>query len=146
MALSEQQRERLYELRAKDTENQAKAQEDAEEREFMARELVVSLEARGLKRDSDFKVVDNALGGLFAVRRPDTRAIRNWESSTDKQKQNLEWMIGLLRHYIIEPDEKAPAKALLWAQTCAQRPGLCWQTSSAFVELMGVDLEAAQKK
>ena len=46
-----------------------------------------------------------------------------------------------MRHYI-EPKDKA----LPWAQTCAQRPGLCWQTAEEFVGLMGVDREAADRK
>ena len=146
MALTDQQRERLYELRAKDAELATAAQEEADSREYAVRELVLSLEAKGAKRDADFKIIDNTLGGLYALKKPDTRAIRNWENASEKQKLSLEWQIGLLRHYIIEPDEKAAGKSLLWAQTCAQRPGLCWQTSAAFVELMGVDLESNQKK
>lgn len=146
MALDERQRDRLAELRASDAEREAKAQDDADARELEARELVLELEARGMKRDADFKVVSNPLGGVFALRKPDTRAIRNWESASEKQKLSLEWQIGILRHYIVEPDEKAPGKGIVWAQTCAKLPGLCWQTSTAFVELMGVDVEAFQKK
>ena len=146
MALDETQRDRLAELRALNAERAARQSDQADERELEAEELAVTLEARGMKRDSDFKLIDNALGGVYALRRPDTRAIRNWENASEKQKLSLEWQIGILRHYILEPDEKAPGKALLWAQTCAQRPGLCWQTSTAFVELMGVDVESHQKK
>lgn len=146
MALTEQQRERLAELRAADAERETKEQEAADERELEARELAVLLEGKGLKGGVDFKVIANSLGGVFAVKKPDTRAIRNWENAGEKQKLSLEWQIGLIRHYIIEPDDKAAGKALLWAQTCAQRPGLCWQTSNAFVELMGVDIESVQKK
>jgi hypothetical protein len=144
--LDDTKRDRLAELRARDAERESKAQEDADVRELEARELQIALEEKGLKVNADFKVIVNPLGGVFALRKPDTRAIRNWENASEKQKLSLEWQIGLLRHYIVEPDEKAPAKALLWAQTCAQRPGLCWQTSTAFVELMGVDVEAHQKK
>jgi hypothetical protein len=87
------------------------------------------------------------------VRKPDSRAIRNWEQADEKKKTNLEWMVGLLRHYIIEPDPKRvpegstlSPRGIEWAQACAPRPGLCWATSNAFVELMGVDIEAFQKK
>ena len=122
------------------------AQAEADERELEAEELAATLEAKGQKRGADFVVVSNRLGGVFALRRPDTRAIRNGENASDKNKLSLEWNIGLLRHYIVEPDEKAPGKALLWAQTSAQRPGLCWQTASAFVELMGVDVDSYNRK
>ena len=146
MALTQEQKDRLAQLREEEVSRAQDARDEADLRELEARELTATLEARGLKRDAGFKVIVNARGGVFAVKKPDTRAIRNWENAADKDRLNLEWMIGLLRHYIVEPDEKAAGKALLWAQTCAHLPGLCWQTSAAFIELMGVDLEAAQKK
>lgn len=146
MALTQEARDRLAELREQDVERSALAKESAEERELEARELGATLEARGLKRDLDFKVIDHAMCGVYAIRKPDGRAIRNWDNASDKEKLTLEWLIGIMRHYIIEPDEKAPAKALQWAQMCGQRPGLCWTTSTAFIQLMGVDTEAHQKK
>lgn len=153
MALTEEQRERLAELRGKDIDLETEAQDARDARELEARELRLTLEGRGLKADVDFKIINNPLTGVFAVRKPDARGIRNWEQGTEKQKTNLEWMVGMLRHYIVEPDEKAmPEKGTLgprgieWARLCAQRPGLCWACASAFVELMGVDVEAVQRK
>ena len=113
---------------------------EAEVRDLEAAELTAALVAKGQKSGHDFIVVKNRFG-VFAVRQPDTKAIRVWEKADDKTKLSLEWQIGVLRHYI-EPAEKA----LLWAQTSATRPGLCWATSNAFVELMGVDVDAVQKK
>lgn len=166
MALDDKQRERLAELRAAETDRQARAQEESEALELEALELRAALESVGLKEGSDFKIVVNALGGVYAVRKPDTRAIRNWENATQKQQLNLEWVISLLRHYILMPGEVAIPKAahgqsapemapgvrpegsrgIEWSQMCAQRPGLCWQTLRAFLELMGVDIEGAEKK
>lgn len=145
MALDEARRSRLAELRATDVDRETRETEAAEERELEARELAATLEQQGQKRDVDFKVVVNAIGGVYAIRKPDGKAIRNWEQASEKSKLSLEWMIGILKHYIIEPDERAPGKSLQWAQTCAQRPGLCWATSTAFVELMGVDVNAQKK-
>jgi len=146
MGLDEGRQSRLAELRALDAEREAKAQEAAEERELEARELAFSLEQKGLKEGHDFKVLVSAIGGVFAIRKPDGKAIRNWELASEKQKLSLEWQIGLLRNYIVEPDEKSPTKGIQWAQLSAQRPGLCWKASTAFVELMGVDVEERQKK
>lgn len=146
MALDDTQKERLAALRHARMEREAKERDEADARELEAEELAALLEGRGLKRDADFKIVANRLGGVFALRRPDMRAIRSWENAKEKDRLSLEWNVGLLRHYIVEPDDKAPTRALLWAQTCAQRPGLCWETSTAFVELMGVDLDDKQKK
>lgn len=150
MAITDQQRERLAELRAADVDREAKKQEEADLLELEARELATTLEARGEVGGVDFKIIASTLGGVFAVRKPDGRAIRNWEQASEKQKLSLEWQIGLLRHYIVEVDEKAPggagARGIVWAQKCAGRPGLCWATSAAFVELMGVELDSSQRK
>lgn len=147
MTLTDEQRARLAALREGDAERALEAAEAADARELEVRELRALLEGRGLKDGVDFKVVDNKLGGTYAVKKPDSRAIRNWEQADDKKKQSLEWLIGLLRHYIVEPDEKTPgARATVWSQTCAQRAGLCWDTANAFVELMGVDVESHQRK
>lgn len=150
MALDDKQRERLAELREAEASRQQRAQEDAEARELEALELRAALEKHGLKEGVDFKIVANALGGVYALRKPDARGIRNWENATDKQRANLEWTIGMLRHYVVEPESPETQalgnRGIVWAQMCAQRPGLCWQTAVAFVELMGVDLEGVQKK
>ena len=148
--MDDKQRERLAELRAQDIEREAKKQEEADLRELEARELVLNLEDKGLKRDIDFKIVSNPIGGVYALRKPDTRAIRNWEQASDKQKLSLEWQIGLIKHYIVDPDEKDPTaqdkRGIAWAQMCGARPGLCWQTVNAFGELMGMDIEGTQRK
>lgn len=147
MALDEKQRERLAELRMASTNREAAEQDEADARELEGEELAATLEAKGLKRKVDFAIVVNRLGGVYALRKPDARAIRNWESASEKQKISLEWAIGLVRHYIIDADgQAAGSRGIAWAQMCAQRSGLCWQTTTAFVELMGVDIEAIQKK
>jgi hypothetical protein len=140
MALDEKQKERLAHLEREADERATEDASEAEVRKLDAAELTASLVAKGMKPRHDFIVVNNRFG-VFAVRQPDTKAIRVWEKADDKTKLQLEWQIGVLKHYI-EPVDKA----LLWAQTCATRPGLCWATSNAFVELMGVDVDAVQKK
>jgi hypothetical protein len=144
--MDDQQRQRLAAHRQAEAEREASAQEEADLRELEAHDLAASLEGKHGKRGVDFEVINNALGGVYAIRKPDTRANRNWEQASEKSRLSLEWMIGLLRHYIIEPDEKAPGKANQWMQACGARPGLCWQTAEKFVEMMGIDREAAQKK
>jgi hypothetical protein len=147
MALDEQQRDRLAELRQASAVRATEARDESDARELEGEELAMALQAKGLKRDVDFAIINNPLGGVYALRKPDTRAIRNWESASDKQKLQLEWQIGILRHYIVDPDEKQEgARGLVWAQNSALRPGLCWETSTAFVRLMGVDVEGLQKK
>lgn len=161
MALTEQQRERLAALREKDAERDTASQDAADARELEGRELVLACEAKGWKEGHDFKIVSNPIAGVFAVRKPDARGIRTWENATEKQRLTLEWVISFLRHYIVgldeqpmpqagqKPEDGRPlegAKGLVWAQASAQRPGLCWQTSRTFLELMGVDFEALEKK
>jgi hypothetical protein len=125
------------EARAKRAEEE---RDKADALELEAFELEAKLEAKLGKSGEEFAIVNNRFG-VFAVRKPDTRAIRNWERATDKEKLSIEWMLGLLRHYI-EPTEKA----IPWAQLGAQRPGLVWQTGEAFVELMGIDRSKLEKK
>lgn len=139
--MDDTQREKLAEFRQKASERDTAEQEASDLRELESHELVATLETKGLKHGSDFEIINNRLGGVYAIRKPDGRAIRNWEQASEKNKLSLEWQIGLLRHYI-EPQDKA----VLWAQTCAQRPGLCWQTADRFVEMMSVDREGLARK
>jgi hypothetical protein len=133
--------DRLAELRQKRGEAEAAEAQAADDRELAAEELAIVLEQKlGGKRGEAFQVINHRFG-VFALRKPDTRAIRNWEQANEKQRMNLEWMIGLMRHYI-EPSDKS----LTWAQVCADRPGLCWHTGNIFVELMGADQAAIAKK
>lgn len=139
--MDDAKRARLAELRAAETERLAAEAEADEERELEERELAATLAATLGKRGVDFEIVSNKLGGVYGVRKPDTKAIRNWEQADEKKKTSLEWQIGLLRHYV-EPEDKR----LTWARTCAERPGLAWQTADAFVTLMGVDRDGLAKK
>ena len=155
--MDDTQRERLEELRKKDIEREQLAQEDADARELEARELQANLEARPsmggvagatMKDGTDF-IINNRLGGVYALRRPDGRGIRAWEQASDKQKLSPEWQIGLLRNYIVDPNPNNPQKGMRgieWAQQCAQWPALLWMTTNAWIELMGVDRELLAKK
>ena len=140
MALDDKQKERLAELQKQRAESEQAETDRALERELAAEELAVKLAPALGKRGEDFAIISNRYG-VFGLRKPDAQAIRNWERAEEKQKLSLEWQIGILRHYI-EPKDTA----LPWAQTCAQRPGVCWQTAEAFVELMGVDRETVARK
>jgi hypothetical protein len=150
MPLDDKQRERLEELRKSASQRQADEQDAADARELEAEELAAKLEAQGLVRGADFEVINNRLGGVYAVRRPDSRALRNWEAADEKKKGNSEWQIGLIRHYIVDPEGTDPkaqgSRGIVWAQTCAQRPGLLWQTTNAFIDLMSVDRDVATRK
>jgi hypothetical protein len=121
-------------------ERQEKEQDESEGRELEAFELSDKLEATLGEPRKGFAIINNR-AGVFAIRKPDTRAIRTWEHATDKQKLSAEWLIAYLRHYI-EPKEKLQT----WMALCAERPGLLWQTSDAFVELMFVDRGMLEKK
>lgn len=138
--LSEEQAKRLEELRTVREKREAAEAQAAEIRELEAEELALTLETQGGRRGEDFEVLTNRFG-VFAITKPDTQAIRNWEKAVDAQKASLEWQIGILRHYIVPMDRQ-----LVWAQTCATRPGLCWQTAEAFVDLMGIDRSRLEKK
>lgn len=140
MPLDEEKQKRLDALRTKREELALAEQQDADERELQAEELAATLEETIGKRGVDFAIVSNRFG-VFALRRPDTQAIRNWERADDKKKLSLEWQIGLLKHYIV-PE----STSLLWAQTGAQRPGLVWQTSNEFVDLMGLHTDGGDRK
>lgn len=147
--MDDKQRERLEELRKADAERETREQEESDLRELEARELQASLEAKSLKKGTDFEIVSNRLGGVFALRKPDTRAIRNWEQADEKKKLSSEWQIGLIRNYVVDPDDKDPQKGrrgLEWAASCAKWPGLLWQTTDAWVELMSVDRDGIAKK
>jgi len=73
-------------------------------------------------------------------------------------KLSSEWQIGLIRHYVVDTDVPTAApganqqatpsgkRGLEWAQACAKWPGLLWQTTNAWIELMSVDREAVAKK
>lgn len=144
--MDDKQKERLAELRQREAER-GQADQDADDaRELEALELGTAIEAKGLRRGVDFAIVSNRLGGVFALSRPTGKSIRAWELATEKQRLNLEWMIGFLRPMIVEPDGATEKRAIVWAQMCGQRPGLCWQTANAFVELMGVDREERDRK
>lgn len=119
-------------------EERAAAEERArEDRLILAEELSASLQG---VRGVDFQIVTNP-HGVFAVTKPDSQAIRTWEMAPEKKKLSLEWMISYLRHYIV-PKERS----LEWCQICATRPGLLWDTSNAFLALMGVDVHEQEKK
>lgn len=132
--------ERLVALRQKQAERDQAEKEAGDARELEALELVEVLEAKIGARDVEFAIVNNRFG-VFAVRKPDTRAIKNWERASEKEKLSVEWQLGLIRHYI-EPAEKA----IVWLKLGAERPGLVWQTSEAFVDLMGIDRSKLEKK
>lgn len=164
--MDERQKERLAELRQREAERGQAAQEADDARELEALELSASLESKGATRGADFLLVSNRLCGVFAIRKPGGKEIRTWEMAKEKDRLNLEWMISFLRPMIVDPSEveipkvqagqtpphMAPdarvhgRRAIEWAQQCGQRPGLCWQTANAFVELMGVDREAHDRK
>jgi len=150
MALDEAKKERLAKLRAEEAERQTREQEEADERELEALELTAALEGRGQKRGVDFVVINNR-AGVFALKKPDTGAIRRWEAAKEKERLSLEWQIGFLGKYIVELDEQAvkagrPPQGLTWQQTSQKFPGLCWQTANAFVDLMAVDRSETEKK
>lgn len=132
---------RLEAMRARQAAR-AKAEEEGEQlRALEASELEERLEGETKgKRDQAFAIVNNRFG-VFGLRMPDTQAIRNWQSAPDAKKETLEWQIGILRHYILPTERAIP-----WAQLATERPGLCWQTASAFVDLMGIDRSLTEKK
>lgn len=130
--------EAMHTRRKEQADQEEKAQE-LRQLEVFELEQKLEGELKG-KRGVDFEIIDNRFG-LFALRRPDTRAIRNWEQASDEKKQSLEWQTGVLRHYIYPSDQQIP-----WAQLATERPGLCWQTANAFVDLMGVDRSNLEKK
>jgi hypothetical protein len=136
------QRKRLEELLKAKADKQAKQDEADQLRQLEEEELSVKLEQElGGPRGDAFEVINNRFGGVFAIKRPDVQAIRNWEKADEKKKVNTEWQIGLMRHYI------APAeKQIAWAQVCADRPAVCWQTAEAFVTLMGIDRRQLDSK
>ncbi len=139
---SELEADRLKRLAVaqKAREDRQQAEERArEDRLIEAEELAASLATLGT-RGVDFQIVSNP-HGVFAIRKPDSQAIRIWEQASEKKKLSLEWMISYLRHYI-EPKDRG----LLWCQISAQRPGLLWATSTVFLELMGVDVHEQEKK
>jgi hypothetical protein len=141
MALTEEQKSQLEKFReARAAKDQAE-QDATELREFERESLVAELEKTLGKENVDFKIIDNPFG-LFAIRKPDLKAIRNWEQAPEAKRTNLEWAISLLRHYI------APeSKSIEWCQIGGNgRPMLIWHTANAFVELMGLDKTAAGKK
>jgi hypothetical protein len=150
MALTDQQRARLEELRAKDADRDAAAQEAAEVREFEGRELSATLEGAGLVRGVDFEIVTNRICGVYAIRKPDRQAMRNFDAADEKKKESTEWMIGLARHYVMDPAEPSATslskKGIEWAQKAAERPGLAWQTMRAFVSLMANEQGDLQRK
>ncbi len=140
VATEEARLERLSRARKARDERQQADERAGEDRLIEAEELSTALVGTLGERGVDFQIVSNP-HGVFAIRKPDSQAIRIWEQASEKKKLSLEWMISYLRHYI-EPKEKA----LLWCQVCAQRPGLLWATSTIFLELMGVDVHEQEKK
>lgn len=140
--MSDAPADRLEELRKAKAQRADKEKEAEEARELEALELEEKLRGElGGERGVAFEIINNRFG-VFGLKRPDTRAIRNWEQATEKQKVSVEWQVGLLRHYIV-PQERG----LVWAQTVGDnRPGLLWQTADAFVDLMGIDRAALEKK
>src|SRR5579872_4424990 len=126
MALDEKGKERLAALRDERAKKEKAEAEAAEERELASEELALVLEqALGGPLGEAFAIVNNRFG-VFGLRKPDAGGLRKWERAKDSEKESLEWMIGFLGPYI-EPTEKC----LPWKQTCAERPGLCWQTANA---------------
>lgn len=140
MPLDEKETARLQAFRNKQAEAENASQENAERRELEIFDLVETLEKDFGKRGEGFEIVDNPYG-LFAVKRPDTQATRNWEKATDAQHGDSTWNIGLLKHYIIPADRQ-----LAWAQLAAERAGVWWQTAGEFVKLMGLDRKLLAKK
>lgn len=144
--MDEKQRERLAELRLKEAERGQAEKEAGDARELEAFELAETLESKGARRGYDFQLVSNPLCGVFAIRKPGGKEIRQWEMAKEKDKTNLEWLIGFLRPLIVEPDETKKERGIRWAQMCGERPGLCWQTGEKFVELMGAVREDHDRK
>lgn len=144
--MDEKQKERLAELRQREAERVQAEQEADDARELEAYELTAALEAKGLTKGADFAIVSNRLGGVFAVRKPGGREIRIWDTAKEKDRLNLEWMIGFLRPLIVEPEGSETKRSIAWAQMCAQRPALCWQTANAFAELLGAHREDLDRK
>ena len=84
MALDDKAKERLAELRAAQYDREQAKAEKAEELELEALELAAKLETSIGKRGEDFAIIQNAFG-VFAIRKPDAQAIRNWERAGEKQ-------------------------------------------------------------
>ena len=78
--LSEEQAKRLEQLREVREKREAAEAQAAEIRELEAEELALTLETQGGRRGEDFEVLTNRFG-VFAIKKPDTQAIRNWENS-----------------------------------------------------------------
>lgn len=133
--------DRLEEVRKRRAEREKAEQAAADARDLEAHELELLLEdeLKGVRSEA-FEIVNNRFG-VFAIRKPDSQAIRNWERASEDKKASLEWQIGILRHYVCPAEKQIP-----WAQLAAERPGLCWQTAEAFVDLMGIDRSRLEKK
>jgi hypothetical protein len=139
--VDETKKERLEALRTARAARDKAAADAADERELAAEELHAALAGPDMVRGVDFEIVTNPFG-VYAIRKPDNQAILNWDNATKGKKLSLDWQIGILRNYIL-PDK---AKGIEWAQVAAQRPGLAWDTSNAFMRLMGVVVEETEKK
>lgn len=139
--MDEQQKARLEELRLDRVRRDKEARDAAELRELEREELERQLEQQtGGKRGDAFELVDSKVG-LFAVIAPDDAGVMNWDKAKPEQRQDLDWMIQFLRKYIV-PKERA----LEWAQKAAMKSALCWDTSTAFVSLLGANVDALTKK
>jgi hypothetical protein len=139
MALPDDTRAKLEKHREAKLEADKVAADAADLKELEVYELKEKLASLG-KENEDWRIINNPFG-LFAVKKPDARAIKTFENAKDKDKISLEWNIAYLRHYIV-PDDRVT----VWMQTCGTRAGLAWQTMNEFLKLMGVESADNEKK
>src|SRR5580658_6785677 len=115
--------EELRRLRANAAARQKVEEEENEARELAELRLVEELSLGGSrKRGVDFEVV-NTQFGVFGVRVPDPRGIKQWDvatgSATDEDPVDPNRLAGILKHYIVpEKDQER------FHLTATDRPGI----------------------